>query len=89
MRILKLHPATRTTGGGFRQLARFDAQVASGVRMYGLELVQTPDGRHIVYAQQARNGRAATFDIATGDELAAAVIAAMKGDDANDDKRAA
>jgi hypothetical protein len=62
MRVLSLIPAADPGGGSMKLLAVFDLQLTDTVRLYGLRLLETPDGRRIVYAAQAGSRRTATFD---------------------------
>ncbi|QIG68356.1 hypothetical protein EVB74_022 [Rhizobium phage RHph_Y3_56_1] len=62
MRILALKPIADPGGGTMKLVATFDLQLTDTVRLYGLRLLQTPDGRRIVYAAQAGSRRTATFD---------------------------
>ncbi|MGR9503842.1 hypothetical protein [Rhizobium leguminosarum] len=62
MRILALQPTADPGSGSMKLLATFDLQLTETVRLYCLRLLETPDGRRIVYAAQAGSRRTATFD---------------------------
>ncbi len=62
MRVLSLTPAADPGGGSLKLAATFDLQISDTVRLYGLRLLEAPDGRRIVYAAQAGSRRTATFD---------------------------
>ena len=74
MNIIDITPArpTAVSARGFRTLCFFDAQVTPDLRLYGLELVEAPNGNKLIYAPTARGGRrCATFSVELGDALAA------------------
>jgi hypothetical protein len=61
MKILDIKPVA-DRGGGTRTLALFDLELNSDTRLYGLKLMEAPDGRRIVYAPNGNGGRRlATF----------------------------
>ncbi|MBB6304030.1 hypothetical protein [Rhizobium leucaenae] len=62
MKILDLYPVAAQGNGGLRTIAEFDLELSETVRLFGLRLLETPDGRRIVYAAQAGSRRTATFD---------------------------
>lgn len=62
MKILDLDPVVASGNGGLRTIAEFDLELSDTVRLLGLRLLETPDGRRIVYAAQAGSRRTATFD---------------------------
>jgi hypothetical protein len=69
MKILGIKPAA-DRGSGVRTIALFDLELTDAVRMYGLRLLEAPDGRRLVYAPNGNGGRRlATFS----PELAAAI----------------
>lgn len=70
MRVLSLTPAADPGGGSMKLLAVFDLQLTDTVRLYGLRLLETPDGRRIVYAAQAGSRRTATFDPQLAERIA-------------------
>ncbi len=51
--------AWRGSGSSLRLLATFDLEPSNLLRLYGLRLLQAPDGRRIVYAAQSGNRRTA------------------------------
>lgn len=60
-----------------REIARFDLQLSDDVRLYGLRLMQTPEGRHLTYAPSSGGRRFATFAPAIVDDITAAAIFAL------------
>ncbi|WP_221158290.1 hypothetical protein [Rhizobium sp. NLR12b] len=69
MKVLNLEPVAKRGGGSLRLLATFDLEPSNLFRLYGLRLLQAPDGRRIVYAAQAGNRRTATFDPAIAEQI--------------------
>lgn len=65
MKILSLR---RQYDGG-NTLARFDAEVAPGIRAYGLRLVQSQKGLR-VFGPSIAGGSAVTMDVTIADHLA-------------------
>lgn len=75
------------TSRGFETIVTFDVEVADGVRLYNVALVQAPDGTTLVYAPQtyapgSANGRrrAATFRQDVGTALATAILGKLGND---------
>ncbi|MBP2445936.1 hypothetical protein [Rhizobium leguminosarum] len=79
MQILSIRPDTR----GGNAVARFDAELAPGIRAYDLKLVQARNGLR-VFGPSIAGGPAITFAPAVADELATLAM----GEVARDDKRA-
>lgn len=81
MNILEWRPGREPPSPkGFRTLASFDVEIADGVRLYGLDAVQAPDGKVLVYApttlapsSNTAPRRSATFRRDVGDALSAAI----------------
>jgi hypothetical protein len=62
MRVLNLQPVADRGGGAVKLVANFDLHLDETVRMFGLKLMQAPDGRRLVFAPNANGGRRlATF----------------------------
>lgn len=81
MRILNVEPVTHP-GGGMRTLALFDLELSSDTRLYGLRLMEAPDGRRIVYAPNANGGRRlATFSPELAAEISKAANAKFERHD--------
>lgn len=59
----------RPTRGAGKTIARFDAEIADGVRAYDLKLVRGSTGAR-VYGPSLHGGAAITFTPAIADELA-------------------
>lgn len=57
MRILDLHPVADRGGGAIKLVANFDLHLDETIRMFGLKLMQAPDGRRMVFAPNANGGR--------------------------------
>ena len=74
-------PPSAVSARGFRTVCFFDAQVSPDGRLYGLELVEAPGGRRLVYAPSKNGRKAATMSIALGDALADLVLAMGVGND--------
>lgn len=80
MEIIGIAPArpADVSARGFKTHCFFDVQVTPDLRLYGLELVEAPNGKMLVYAPSARGGRKfATMTIGLGDALVA--LLARKG----------
>jgi len=78
MRLLYLHP-TREDRGGNVCVATVDIELNSDVRMYGLRLMRMGDGKHLLFAPQAGQRRAATFSPALAEQLTAMAVTALGG----------
>ncbi|MBU2483891.1 MAG: hypothetical protein KKG78_02310 [Alphaproteobacteria bacterium] len=66
MKIIKIRPAPAGSGN---IVARFDAEIAEGVKAYGLKLVQSERGLR-VFGPSISGGSAITFAPAIADALA-------------------
>lgn len=64
-----MEPAATPGSGSLRLLATFDLEPSNLLRLYGLRLLQAPDGRRIVYAAQSGSRRTATFDPVTAEQI--------------------
>lgn len=73
MKILSIRPAPPGSGA-VREIARFDLQLSDDVRLYGLRLMQTTEGRHLTYAPSSGGRRFATFAPSLVDTITAAAI---------------
>lgn len=71
MEILNIVPVA-DSGGGMRTIANFDLQLSDEVRLYGVRLLEAPDGNRVVYAAQAGSRRAATFARSLAEKITAA-----------------
>jgi hypothetical protein len=71
MQILDIKPVANS-GGGMRTIAHFDLQLSDDVRLYGVRLMEAPDGKRVVYAAQAGSRRAATFARPLAEKITAA-----------------
>lgn len=72
MKILDIRPDPK----GGSNIARFDAQVAPEIRMFGLKLVKTPRG-YRVYPPHTNVHNCATFAPAFAEKLIRAALAAL------------
>ncbi len=88
MRILNLEPVTGH-GGGMRVVAHFDLQLSDDVRLYGLRLMESPEGNRFTYAAQAGSRRTATFARPFAERVTAAASHALEAVTANGTKHAA
>ncbi|MCD7109727.1 hypothetical protein LRX75_11830 [Rhizobium sp. DKSPLA3] len=71
MRITEIQRTTPHPGKAVRALATFDLEFSNDVRLFGLRLMEAPDGRLLVYAPSANGGRRlATFSPALSDKIA-------------------
>jgi hypothetical protein len=73
MRILDIRPMPSGGGNG---LARFDAELPNGVRLYNLKLADTPRGLR-VHSPSAFGCNTATFSHEVAAQLAAAASASL------------
>ena len=88
MVVLNVEPVANQGGGGMRVLAFFDLTLNPDVKMYGLRLMEAPDGRRIVYSPNANGGRrTATFSPAMASAITAAAIAKFEGHETADEQR--
>lgn len=58
LQILSIRPEPPGTGS---VIARFDIALTAECRLYGLKLVEKPDGRRMTYSPQSGGARLATF----------------------------
>ncbi|WFS02792.1 hypothetical protein [Rhizobium tumorigenes] len=80
MRILDLKRAVGDGRSQMRLLATFDLELSEQIRMYGLKLMEAPDGRRFAYAPNANGGsRTATFDPALAQEITELATLKMEG----------
>ncbi|MEY9629859.1 hypothetical protein [Sinorhizobium fredii] len=80
MKILDLQPVASHGGGNMRLVAYFDLDLSSEVRIYGLKLRETPDGRRVSYSPNGHGGRRlATFSPALAAAITEAVTARLRG----------
>jgi len=77
MKILDLRPSSFDGGGAVREMARFDLALSDEVRLYGLRLMQTPNGRHLTYAPSSGGRRFATFAPSLVDSITAAAVSTL------------
>ncbi|TIL64484.1 MAG: hypothetical protein E5Y77_26220 [Mesorhizobium sp.] len=81
MKILSIRPEPPGTGS---VIARFDIALTAECRLYGLKLVQKPDGRRMTYSPQSGGSRLATFTPALAEEITRAAGVALGGLNAHD-----
>ncbi len=82
MRVLPLTPVAKQGGGSVRLIAEFDLELSSVVRLYAFRLMETPDGRRIVYAPNGNGGhRLATFSPELAAEITKAATEKLEGHD--------
>lgn len=79
MKIINCRPAIHHGGGRFRDVAVFDAEVVDGLRIVGLKLAVTSDGKKFVFAPSKGGQRLAQFDGTYARLLAAAAWDALGG----------
>lgn len=78
MQILDIQPLPPDGRSGVRHVATFNLQITPGCRLYGLRLMQAPDGNMFVYGPQARGQRAATFSTDFAIELTREAVTAYE-----------
>jgi hypothetical protein len=83
VKIVNCRPAAHHGGGRFRDVAVFDAEVVDGLRIVGLKLAVTQDGKKFVFAPSKGGQRLAQFDGTYARLLAAAAWDALGGCVAN------
>jgi len=75
MRILNLSTCCHRGGGEMVLVAQFDLQITEAIRIYGMRLLKTPEGRFISYAPTALGGRrSVTFDKPTAEAITALAL---------------
>lgn len=85
MRILSICPVANSGGGTMRLVAYFDLELSSDVKIYGLKLMETPDGRRVSYAPNGNGGRRlATFSPALAATITKAATVKLRGQDTAD-----
>lgn len=75
MKILAIRPAPPGSGKAF---AHFDMALTDDVRLYGLRLIETDDGRFLTYAPNSHGQRVATFTPTLANEISRAASAAFR-----------
>ena len=88
MRITGLKPAA-STGGGMVVVATFDLELSDEVRLYGLRLIEAPDGNRMTYAAQAGSRRSATFARSLAEQITALASESLEAVTANGTLKAA
>lgn len=76
MKILYCHPLPNAKARD--AIAFVDVELNEHIRMYGLRLVQQPDGRHMLYSPQAGTRRTATFSKPMAERLTALAVEAYE-----------
>lgn len=79
MRILSIVPASDPGDGRFPCVAKFDAEITADIRMYGLRLLKSPDGKYLSYSPSGGGKRCATFSPGFAEAITAAATAAFNG----------
>ncbi len=79
MKILNIWPVTDSGGGKFRDVAAFDAEVVDGLRLNGLRLSVTRDGKRFVFGPAKHGVRFAQFQGNYARQIADAAWAAKGG----------
>lgn len=80
MKILEIRRAAGDGRSQMRLVATFDLELSNQVRLFGLKMMEAPDGRRFVYAPNASGGcRTATFDPALAKQITELAIFSMKG----------
>lgn len=76
MRVLYARPTKEK--GDRACIAFVDIELNDHVRMYGLRLVRQPDGKHLIYAPQAGQRRAATFSTPLATQISSLALEALE-----------
>jgi len=79
VKILNLRPVADSGGGRFRDVAVFDAEVVDGLRLNGLRLSVTNDGKRFVFGPSSHGVKFAQFDGAYARQVADAAWEVKKG----------
>lgn len=74
MNILSIRPAV-----GAKELAYFDVEIGPHLRLYGLVLRTSADGRPRTFAPKISGKHAASFHPELADQITAAAVAALEG----------
>lgn len=75
MRVLSLIPAADPGGGAMKVVASFDLQLTPDIAVYGMRLLQAPNGQHVSYAPTALGGRrSVTFARPLAEAITAAAL---------------
>jgi hypothetical protein len=77
LKILSIAPSFYGGSGSVREIARFDLQLSDDVKLYGLRLMETPEGRHLTYAPSSGGRRFATFAPSLVDDITASATSAL------------
>lgn len=83
MKILSIRPVAATGGGRFCDVAVFDAEVLEGLRLTGLTLATSPDGKRFVFSPAKHGARFAQFTGEYAKSLADAAWNSLGGRVAN------
>ena len=78
MQILSIR-GVPPSGGAFKTVAHFDAQIIKGVQLRDLRLIEAPDGNFLVYPPSKHGRRFAGFTAEFATQLAALAVAALRG----------
>lgn len=71
MKVTDIHRTTPQPGKAVRAVAMFDLEMSDDLRIFGLKLMEAPDGRLLIYAPSANGGRRlATFSTALSAKIA-------------------
>lgn len=80
MRVTDIQRSAPQPGRVVKALATFDIQISADVRMFGLRLMEAPDGRLLIYAPSGNGGRRlATFSPKLAEEIADIAAAELEG----------
>lgn len=83
MKILNLRPVADSGSGRFHDVALFDAEVVDGLRLNGLKLAVTSNGKRFVFSPAKQGVRFAQFQGDYARRLADAAWSAKGGCVAN------
>ena len=75
MKIIDIWPMRE----GSNTIARFDLELTEQVRIFGLHLKRSDDGRMRIFGPKSGDKHAASFNPTISEEITSAAIAALEG----------
>jgi hypothetical protein len=85
MKVLDLQRVQGQNSGGTRLVALFDLELSDHIRLFGLKLMQAPNGKRLTYSPNGNGGRRlATFSPDLAAQITDAAIMKLEGQDTAD-----
>ena len=84
MRILSIRRAIDDGGRRFRLRAFYDVQLTDEIRLFGLQLMQAPDGRLLTFAPAKHGMKVVTFAPNLAEQLTNLAAIELEGSNAHD-----